>query len=428
MVDERERACDEAVLESGSDRQIYAESILKVCEFCVGSPLTCVSGVTGADLKQRITRIMSDPIARKLDFRRKLLLGAAAILAVALPIAAGMLHANPSRAGSQTQTTTAIPAYATVSIVPSKSGGDPVALMFGPDQFLSKNASLQQVIRAAYGIEDDRIIGAPAWLESEKYNVEAKEGRSEIEDPRKLSFDQRVAEQKPMLQALLTERLKLAVHRETRDLTVLALVLAKNGPKLQPSKPGDPYPNGFKGPDGVARPGFHVQGNNLIGQGVPVGPLLWHLSWQLRRTVLDETGLSGSYDFTLKMPDGIPLGIDNPPPPESYEPALSAAIEQELGLKLEPRKSALEVLIIDHVEKPPESQAQSPTVTAPVYKVTTALIDLLSSSITSRNPNGKLTPEPSHAERLLLASRTPSRKMAAVEDLISFQLTGGDLP
>jgi len=88
LVDERERACDEEVLESGSDSQVYAECILKICEFCVGSPLPCVSGVTGADLKRRIVRIMSDRVARKLDFRRKLLLAAAAILAVAAPIVA----------------------------------------------------------------------------------------------------------------------------------------------------------------------------------------------------------------------------------------------------------------------------------------------------------------------------------------------------
>ena len=96
LVEERERACDEQVLESGGDRQVYAESILKICEFCVGSPLTCVSGVTGAELKTRITRIMSGQVARKLDFRRKLLLGAAGALAVAAPIVAGAFHATPS--------------------------------------------------------------------------------------------------------------------------------------------------------------------------------------------------------------------------------------------------------------------------------------------------------------------------------------------
>jgi bla regulator protein blaR1 len=354
LVDERERACDEEVLELGSNRQVYAESILKICEFCLGSPLPCVSGVTGADLKRRIVRIMSERVARKLDFRRKLLLAAATILAGAAPIVAGVVHPTPKRAASQPQNTIAsVPAYATVSITPNKSGSDRVTLMFGPDGFISNNASLQQVIRAAYGVEDDRISGAPAWLESEKYDVEAKEYGSGTDDPRKLSLDQRISDQKSMLQALLADRLKLALHRETRDLTVYALVIAKTGPKLQRSNPGDSYANGYRGPDGVSRPGgIHFEGQELIAQGVPVGPMLFHLSRQLHRTILDETALSGTYDFTLKLPDGVPLGIDNPTPPESYEPTVSTAIEQQLGLRLEPKKVSLEVLVIDHVEKP----------------------------------------------------------------------------
>jgi len=362
LVDERERACDEEVLESGSDSQVYAECILKICEFCVGSPLPCVSGVTGADLKRRIVRIMSDRVARKLDFRRKLLLAAAAILAVAAPIVAGILHATPNRAVSQAQNTIATtPAYATVSITPNQSSSYRVGLMFAPGGFTSKNASLQQVIRAAYGVEDDRISGAPAWLESEKYDVEAKVSASGSDDLRNLSVDQRISDQKSMLQALLADRLKLALHRETRDLNVYALVIAKNGPKLQESKPGDTYPNGFKGPDGIARPsGIHFDGQKLIAQGVPIGPLLFHLSRQLHRTILDETALSGTYDFTLKLPDGVPLGIDNAPPPESYAPAVSAAIDEQLGLKLEPKNVPLEVLVIDHVEKPElQSEAAS---------------------------------------------------------------------
>jgi len=354
LVEERERACDEEVLELGSNRQVYAESILKICEFCLGSPLPCVSGVTGADLKRRIVRIMSERVAHKLDFRRKLLLAAAAILAVAAPIMTGVLYATPNRAPSQAQTTiTTMPADATVSIAPNKSSGGSVTLIFGPDKFISKNASLQQVIRAAYGVEDDRISGAPDWLSSEKYDVEAKEGSSRVDDPGKLNLDQSVSEQKHMLQALLADRLKLALHRETRDLTVYALVIAKNGPKLQESKPGDTYRNGHKGPDGVSRPGgIHFEGQKLIAQGVPVGAMLFHLSRQLHRTVLDETALSGTYDFTLRLPDDVPLGIDNPSPPESYEPAVSTAIDQQLGLKLEPKKVPLEVLVIDHVEKP----------------------------------------------------------------------------
>jgi beta-lactamase regulating signal transducer with metallopeptidase domain/parvulin-like peptidyl-prolyl isomerase len=98
LLEERERACDEGVLEFGSDRQVYAESILKICEFCVGSPLACVSGVTGADLKKRMVCIMTKRVARKLDFSRKLLLSAAGFVAVVVPIVFGLVNATPSRA------------------------------------------------------------------------------------------------------------------------------------------------------------------------------------------------------------------------------------------------------------------------------------------------------------------------------------------
>src|SRR5256885_13517423 len=118
LVEERERACDEEVLESGSDRHVYAESILKICEFCVESPLDCVSGVTGADLKKRIVRIMNEAVARRLDFRRKLLLGAFALVAVAAPVVFGLLQATQVRAQAQNAVGIA-PGFDTVAIKPN---------------------------------------------------------------------------------------------------------------------------------------------------------------------------------------------------------------------------------------------------------------------------------------------------------------------
>lgn len=101
LLEERERACDEEVLALGTDRHIYAESILKVCEFCVESPLACVSSVTGADLKKRMVAIMNDNVQHNLDFARKFVLGAAGLLTIALPIVSGLSNAAPSRAESQ---------------------------------------------------------------------------------------------------------------------------------------------------------------------------------------------------------------------------------------------------------------------------------------------------------------------------------------
>lgn len=102
LLEERERACDEAVLESGNQAEVYAESILSVCKFCVESPLACMSGITGSDLKRRILRIMTEQVTRKLDLSRKLLLSGAAIAAIGMPIVFGLVHITHVSAQSTT--------------------------------------------------------------------------------------------------------------------------------------------------------------------------------------------------------------------------------------------------------------------------------------------------------------------------------------
>jgi bla regulator protein blaR1 len=155
LIEERERACDEEVVELGSDREIYAESILKVCEFCVESPLACVSGVTGADLKKRMVHIMNESIARKLDFSRKLLLSAAGLLAVVVPIFFGLVNATPIRAQTQSETAAAgapdleSHGFESASIKPHKSSGavEMSRVSFTPYGFTATNVTLQTLIR-----------------------------------------------------------------------------------------------------------------------------------------------------------------------------------------------------------------------------------------------------------------------------------------
>lgn len=107
LVEERERACDEEVIRLGGEPQVYAQSILKVCEFCLASPLACVSGIAGADLKKRMVHIMTHRVLHKLDFGRKLLLAAAGLAAVAAPIVVGLVSATPSPAAAQAAKTEA---------------------------------------------------------------------------------------------------------------------------------------------------------------------------------------------------------------------------------------------------------------------------------------------------------------------------------
>ncbi|MGA3328790.1 MAG: TIGR03435 family protein [Terriglobia bacterium] len=156
----------------------------------------------------------------------------------------------------------------------------------------------------------------------------------------------------------------------TKELPVYALVVAKNGSKLHEAKPGDTYPKGLKGSDGrpIGHPNvLHIARGQLIGQGIPIGTLAMLLSFQLDRTVLDQTGLKGNYDVTLLWtpdeasaamtagPGGGASGAGAAPPPESSGPSLFTAIQEQLGLKLESTKGPVEVLVIEHIERPSEN-------------------------------------------------------------------------
>jgi bla regulator protein blaR1 len=362
LMDERERACDEEVLESGRERQVYAESILKICEFCVGSPLACVSGVTGADLKRRIARIMSKRVTRRLDLSRKLLLSAAGLLAVVVPIVFGLLHAPQARAGSPAQNTaTNAPTFSGVLIKSNKSTDNAMHKMLGgPDGYSMENVTLRMLIGDVYGVQDDRISGAPEWLNSEKYDIQAKIDKSAADELQKLSPAQRELERGRMLQALLAEHFKLTLHRETREISVYVLGIDDNGPKLQLAKPGDTYPNGIKGLDGLPAGPHRVGGQRgqLTVQALSMATVASVLSREFGgRTILDRTGLKGEYDFTVRWT------------PDANQAVILTAIEEQLGLKLETQKVPMEVLVIDHAEQPSEPQAQNTEIIPPVFAV-----------------------------------------------------------
>ena len=360
LVEERERACDEEVLELGSERQVYAESILRVCEFCLGSPLPCVSGVTGADLKKRIVHIMNEQVARKLNFGKKLLLTAVGVLAIALPIVVGMVNATPSRAAGQDESRANVGAFAVASIKPVPSTGVdlPVRILFSPDSFVAENVSLQTLLREVYGVEGDQISGAPDWVNSDKFTVQTKLGPQAAAELQNLSPEQHKRQVDAMLQALLADRFKLAMHREPKVLPVYALVLAKSGPKLQPSQTADSYANR---PDGKQWKGLMaVKDGQVAAQGLPMADLAQALSRRLGRQVIDQTGLKGNYDFTLRWPaaesQAASKGAEGQPgtesAPDANNPSVLTALQEQLGLELQPQNRSMDLLVIDHVEKP----------------------------------------------------------------------------
>lgn len=367
LVEERERACDEAVLKLGNEPEVYAEGILNVCKSYLESPLRCVSGITGADLKKRIRAILTERVAGDLNFAKKAALAAIATAALALPIFVGAIGATSIRAQAQAAAEAGPDfKYEVASIKPSKPGAEGTQLNNLPDGFNGVNVNVMTLIQSAFGIfnDKDRIAGATGWLSSERFDVDAKMDASQAAEFQKLTPEKAALVRRHMLQGLLADRFKLAIHRESKDLPIYVLVVAKGGPKLQESKPADPNGNGIvstggRGPVGSMR--LTGRGGPLIAQAVPMSGFAQALSLHLGRTVLDKTGLTAKYDFTLQWnPDDVaipPSGgapNDQPasPPSDQFGASFFTAIQEQLGLKLESQKGPVEVIVIDHVERP----------------------------------------------------------------------------
>jgi len=357
LTEEREVACDEEVLELGSERQVYAESILKICEFCVGSPLACVSGVTGADLKKRIVRIMTPDTARKLNFRKKLLLAFAGLSAIALPVEFGLAHAAPRAGRLQSLSSSANTPdfkYEVAAIKPTKSNPNSHHSNTTDDEFRATNVTLTQLIRQAYLLQfgpssdDGRVVGGPNWMDSDGFDLDAKMESATADTLNKLSPIEREAARQRMLQSLLADRFRLVVHTEAKELPVFSLEIAKKGLKLHEAKPGETYDKAYRLPNGApAGAGLHSdKRGEITGQAVSMTDLARWLSRQVGRTVVDRTGLKGTYDFTLTWnPENSETSADD-------GISIFEAIQQQLGLKLESGKGPVEVIVIEHAEKP----------------------------------------------------------------------------
>jgi bla regulator protein blaR1 len=338
LVHEREVACDEEVLELGNKPQVYAESILKICEFCIGSPLACVSGVTGADLKKRIVRIMTRGAARKLDFRRKFLLGAAIIGVVATPVVAGLMY-SPRR-----QAETPRPSFDVASIkrhvADNMEGVDFEARPGGT--LVVVNNPVSNLITNAYGIPNYRLYGVPDWADSDRYDIQAKgpvtAGQKEI---------------MLMLQSLLSERFAMKAHFETRDMPAYILTVAKGGPKMQFLSAEDCVPRDTTKPDAsnvsnVCGSNLRPRGGGWIADHISMPQAAALLANVLHRPVVDQTGIKGTFDVHMQWSDDLATPDSSGDAPPSF----STALRETLGLELKSGRGPAKVLVIDHIEKP----------------------------------------------------------------------------
>lgn len=374
LVEERERTCDEQVLKLGNAPQIYAESILRTCELCVESPLACASGVTGADLNKRIVRIMKGGARHKLSARKKLLLGVTGCLALTLPLGYGSARGKRVQANSPQNRASSLAGnmqpsdkrFEVASIKPNKSGSGGMALMMEPGRFTATNIPIRLIIKFAYNLQSDaQLTGGPGWINSEKYDIEGKESDSFVESMKGHSFEEAAQHTRLMVQSMLVDRFNLKLKREMKKLPVYALIVASHGPKLAETR-RTPLPRvGGKFTASHEFRGIQFVGlGHIKGSAATTGLLADELTKQLGRLVVDDTGLKGHYDFVLKWtPEenqklllmratgGNPT-IDKIAPAEPSSPSIFTAVQEQLGLKLKAERAPVDVLVIEHIDRP----------------------------------------------------------------------------
>jgi len=369
MVEERERGCDEEVVSRGGEARVYAEAILNVCKLYVESPLACVAGVTGWDLKKRIEGIMARRVAARLSFGKKVVLAGVGTVLLVVPVVVGVMHgqsATPSSLKFEVASVrpTGEDAAGSATKMPRGGGrdGGGARLEEAHRRINLENINLFGLIVQAYGIRGCRprgegacplLAGGPDWMRKDGYTIVAKIPEDAPDQTLTQLYNGHAPEVQLMLQALLAERFALKVHRITKELPVYALTVGKKGPKLKTSdgsktSDGKPRPPMFRasvGPDGVTM-------IKLVVENGSMQDVVDLYAKFLDRPGVDRTGLKDRYEFTMDYE----ANSDAPGPfTELVGPSLFKAFEEQLGLKWVATKGPVEILVIDHAERPTEN-------------------------------------------------------------------------
>jgi uncharacterized protein (TIGR03435 family) len=256
-------------------------------------------------------------------------------------ILSAVLLLQPIQAAlAQTSATSPAPGFEAAIIKPVKEP-DPNRMRDRTEgrRFTTYNTTLRDLLMMAYQLDPRQITGGPAWVATDEYDIDAVA----IDDT------QLSQHREEMLQKLLADHFHLTFHREPREMSIYALTIAKDGARLKAGDPASPSNSGCQ----------HLGACTFRND--PIAHFARWLQFAvLDRPVVDKTGLTGGYDFTLTWtPDEsqfTALGMHIPPPADTPNapPGLFTAIQEQLGLKLEPQKIPAEVLVIDHVERPSE--------------------------------------------------------------------------
>ena len=348
LIEERELACDQAVLEQARSED-YAEGILNVCKLYSTSPLSCVAGITGADLKARIQSILRNESPRELGQARRWALGAALLVAVAGPTVVGFLTA-PAAFAQQANSfvglaTSAVKKFevATVKVNdqtnPAWHLGPP-----GRGSISIQNRPLRRIIVQSFRTQGNMVFGGPDWIRTTNYDIVGKGPDPNMTNP----------EVWEMMRSLLIERFHLKYHIEDREMPVFALTVLPGGHKLKLGENGRCAEDIKAGKNcgDIIVPPFGAAMYNM-----PIGALITSIGVRAGRPIVDKTGLTGKYDVNVTwLPDGAKLeDLDLQNIPAEYRPqdmTVFEALEKQAGLKLEAQKAAMPVLVIDSVSQP----------------------------------------------------------------------------
>jgi uncharacterized protein (TIGR03435 family) len=275
-----------------------------------------------------------------------------ALAQASLPGAQTLVPATAPPATPAGKSTAKPPVYEVSSIRLNNEGGWHQRWEATPDSVIYENLSISNLILAAYGTghpTDEQVIGIPGWAKDKRYNLTAKASAEDVDRLKGLKYKERQA----MLAAVLEERFNLKVHHEMRDMPHYALRVAKSGVKMNLAAPKAPNKDAAT-PDQTDEGTMHQNSNGRTTHSEWhaytmqkfTETMTWEL-WQINRQIVDETGLTGKYDFTLDW--SIDLDGDDAAP---SAPGIFAAVQSQLGLKLEMVKDQLDCVIVDHVEEP----------------------------------------------------------------------------
>jgi uncharacterized protein (TIGR03435 family) len=459
LIVEREAACDKAVLAQSHSAIEYAEGILNVCKFYLEVSVACVSGVAGADLKKRIAHILSGSTTERLSIARKLVLSAAGVLSIGMPVAFGVLHASRSYAQTSAkmnpddtwQGTLHVPqkdlrtvlkinkapdGKLTASFYSIDQGGQPISVKettfqngelklnveaidgvytgkmspdgttitgewkqgdrplplilvratadtawaipepppkippmaadadptfevatikptppdfkgkgFGgpPRRFGTRGTTLSDIMMFVYGVNSKQIVGAPAWADTDRFDITT--GQPDVPGaPNETQV-------KSMMRKLLETRFGLKYHKDKKEMSAYVLGVAKDGPKMTKSDADPNTPHAF----------FFTKLGSLTVRNATMEDVAQGFQGAVfDRPVVDRTAIQGHWNFSLKWtPDETQFQVFGakivPNEAADAPPPIFTAIQEQVGLKLDAAKTMVDVMVLDHVEKPSEN-------------------------------------------------------------------------